>query len=73
VTAWLPHNGDCEPAEKKPTDSVTYDLKRGTVAAVYLKVMPGRLDTDTVGRILRCGPGPGLKTRPTYGPATMST
>jgi hypothetical protein len=47
VTAWLSHNSDCEPAEKKPPESVTYDVKRGTVAAVFLKVMPAKLDADT--------------------------
>jgi hypothetical protein len=44
--ASLSLDGDCEPIEKKPTASLNYEVKRGTTSAVYLKVMPTRLEPD---------------------------
>jgi hypothetical protein len=45
--ASLSLDGDCEPIEKKPTASLNYEVKRGTTSAVFLKVMPTKLEPDS--------------------------
>jgi hypothetical protein len=47
VKAWLSHDGDAKEPDGKPPESLECDLKRGTACAVYLKVMPAKLDADT--------------------------